>query len=55
MKHIYTTADGKQFVILREWFEQQDPWVEYVNVQTNQTYTARKEAFLSRTQVQVLA
>ena len=55
MKHIYTTADGRQFVIVQEWLEGMDPWVKYTNVQTGQEYTARKEAFLIRTQVQVLA
>jgi hypothetical protein len=55
MKYIYTTADGRQFEIVQEWLKDEDPWVKYANVQTGQEYTARKEAFLIRTQVQILA
>lgn len=28
--------------------EEQDPWVEFENIDTRQRYTCRKEAFLAR-------
>lgn len=55
MKELYTTTDGKQFVIVQEWLEAEDPWVEYENTKTLQRYTCRRAAFLARTSRQVLA
>lgn len=57
MKEIYTTPNGTTFIIIAEYCpnEDNDAWVEYENVRTGQRYTARKEAFLARTQVQLLA
>jgi len=46
----YGNAQGDEFVILRVWNpnEEQDPWVEYENIQTEETYTCRLEAFQER-------
>ena len=46
----YANAQGDEFIILRVWNpnEEQDPWVEYENIQTEETYTCRLEAFQSR-------
>jgi hypothetical protein len=55
MKELYNTANGTTFVIVREWLEEEDPWVEYENIKTLQRYTCRKAALLERTVRQVLA
>lgn len=57
MKELWTTADGKEFEIIAEYCpnEENDVWVEYINVKTKQKYNCRKAAFLMRTSRQVKA
>ena len=50
---IYTAHDFLRFQVTRTWLEDQDPWVEYTNTQTQQVYTCRQEAFLARFSLQV--
>jgi hypothetical protein len=46
----YTSSDHMQFKVIATYSpnEDNDTWVEYANVLTNQVYTCRLEAFLSR-------
>lgn len=46
----YGNAHGDEFVILQVWNpnEENDPWVKYENIQTEEVYTCRLEAFQSR-------
>lgn len=46
----YRDAQGNEFVILAVWnpTEEPDAWVRYENIQTEQEYTCRLEAFQSR-------
>lgn len=48
--NLYGTTDGAKFDLIATWCpnEENDPWVKYVNVETQQEYTCRKEAFESR-------
>ena len=57
MKELYTTNDGKEFIIIAEYCpnEDNDVWVEYINTKTQQRYNCRKAAFLARTSRQLLA
>lgn len=51
MKQKYwMTSQMEKFEIIAEFNpnEENDTWVEYRNVKTKETYTARKEAFLAR-------
>lgn len=45
---IYFSLDGKQFEIVDFWVEQGEPWVKYINSQTEKEYTCLHEAFISR-------
>ncbi len=48
--NLYGTPDGKKFDLIATYCpnEESDPWVKYMNVDTKQEYTCRKEAFESR-------
>jgi hypothetical protein len=48
--NLYGTSDGKKFDLIAVYCpnEENDPWVQYVNVETKQEYTCRKEAFEAR-------
>ncbi len=48
--NLYGTPDGKKFDLIATYCpnEESDPWVKYLNVDTRQEYTCRKEAFESR-------
>lgn len=48
LKDIYTDGTGKVFVITGLELKDNDPWVSYISKQTQQAYTCRQEAFLSR-------
>jgi hypothetical protein len=39
---------GKTFQIVGLELKDGDPWVSYINTQTNESYSCRQEAFLSR-------
>ena len=46
----YTGGDRTEFKVIATYSpnEDNDTWIEYVNVKTNQTYNCRLEAFLHR-------
>jgi hypothetical protein len=46
----YEDVSGNEFVVLAVYNpnEEPDPWVRYENIQTEQEYTCRLEAFQSR-------
>ncbi len=48
LNQIYTCGTGKQFLITGLELKDSDPWVAYINTQTQQEYSCRQEAFLSR-------
>jgi hypothetical protein len=39
---------GKTFRVIELELKDGDPWVTYINTQTNESYLCRQEAFLSR-------
>jgi hypothetical protein len=39
---------GKTFLVTGLELKDGDPWVTYINTQTNESYSCRQEAFLSR-------
>lgn len=45
--NLYGTNDGKRFDLVDTYCPNgdQDPWVKYVNIETKQEYTCRREAF----------
>jgi hypothetical protein len=45
---IYFSLDGKQFEITDFWVDQAEPWVKYINTETEKEYTCLHEAFISR-------
>ena len=45
---LYNAGSGKVFRITGLELKDNDPWVMYVNTQTNESYSCRQEAFLSR-------
>jgi hypothetical protein len=45
---LYTTQNRDQFLVLEHYDLEGDPWVRYINTQTEQEYTCRLEAFLQR-------
>jgi hypothetical protein len=48
LNDIYTDGTGKVFTITGLELKDNDPWVSYINQRTQQVYTCRQEAFLSR-------
>jgi hypothetical protein len=48
LKKLYTDGNGKVFTIVGTSLRDNDPWVAYKNTQTEQEYSCRQEAFLSR-------
>jgi hypothetical protein len=46
----WTSTQGARMRIIAEYNpnEESDPWVEFENIQTQQRYSCRKEAFLAR-------
>lgn len=46
----FTDGHGKIFQVVAKYNpnEENDPWVKYYNINTNQEYTCRLEAFLAR-------
>jgi hypothetical protein len=48
LNDIYSDGTSKVFVITGLELKDNDPWVSYTNKQTQQAYTCRQEAFLSR-------
>jgi hypothetical protein len=48
--NLYGSTDGKKFDVIATYCpnEEGDPWVKYVNIDTKEEYTCRKEAFESR-------
>ena len=47
LKEIYRGTD-KEFQVIGLELKDSDPWVTYINTQTQQEYSCRQEAFLSR-------
>jgi hypothetical protein len=45
---LYSGGNGKVFRITGLELKDQDPWVMYVNTNTNESYSCRQEAFLLR-------
>ena len=45
---LYRAIDEKTFKIVGLEMVNSDPWVTYINTQTEQQYSCRQEAFLSR-------
>ena len=48
LKDLYTDGKGHNFAITGTSLKDTDPWVTYKNTQTDQEYSCRQEAFLSR-------
>jgi hypothetical protein len=48
LNEIYTDGNGKMFIITGIELKDNDPWVSYTNSKTQQAYSCRQEAFLSR-------
>jgi hypothetical protein len=48
LNEIYTDGNGKMFTITGIELKDNDPWVSYTNSKTQQAYSCRQEAFLSR-------
>jgi hypothetical protein len=48
LNDIYSDGNGKMFTITGLELRDNDPWVSYINQRTQQVYTCRQEAFLSR-------
>ena len=44
----YRSSEWKEFEIIATRLVENDPWVEYRNVETSQEYSCRTEAFLAR-------
>lgn len=46
----FTDGHGNTFKVVARYNpnEENDPWVKYFNIKTNQEYTCRLEAFLAR-------
>jgi hypothetical protein len=46
----FSDSQGNKFRVLAKYNpnEENDPWVKYINENTNQEYTCRLEAFLAR-------
>ena len=47
LNELYGSTD-KTFLITLLELRDGDPWVSYTNTQTNESYSCRQEAFLSR-------
>jgi len=45
---VYFSADSSQFEVVDFWVEQGEPWVKYINTQTEKEYTCLHEAFINR-------
>jgi hypothetical protein len=45
---LYGGTEGRQFKVTELELRDTDPWVTYINTQTEQEYSCRQEAFLSR-------
>lgn len=45
---LYRAHDTAEFKIIALEIKENDPWVTYINTQTEQEYSCRQEAFLSR-------
>jgi len=50
LNEIYGSVDGKVFKVVAIYNpnEENDPWVEFINTDTEQKYSCRQEAFLLR-------
>jgi hypothetical protein len=48
LNDIYTDGKGNNFIINGLELRGNDPWVSYTNLKTQQVYSCRQEAFLSR-------
>jgi hypothetical protein len=44
----YAAPNGKAFKVIGLEIKDSDHWVTYINLQTNESYSCRQEAFLSR-------
>lgn len=44
----YSSAESRKFKVTGLELKDTDPWVTYINTQTEQEYSCRQEAFLSR-------
>jgi hypothetical protein len=44
----YAAPSGIEFKIVGLELKDGDPWVSYINIRTNESYSCRQEAFLSR-------
>ena len=47
LNELYGSTD-KTFLITKLELKDGDPWVTYINIKTNESYSCRQEAFLSR-------
>jgi hypothetical protein len=47
LNELYRSND-KTFQVTGLEIKDNDPWVTYINTQTNESYSCRQEAFLSR-------
>jgi hypothetical protein len=48
LNDIYTDGKGNNFIIHGLELKENDSWVSYINSKTQQVYSCRQEAFLSR-------
>jgi len=48
LNEIFTDGNGNSFTIIGIELKENDPWVSYTNSKTQQVYSCRQEAFLSR-------
>lgn len=48
LNQIYTDNNRNNFIVTALEVKDTDPWVYYSNTQTQQAYSCRQEAFLSR-------
>jgi hypothetical protein len=48
-KQLWTTADGKEFEVTQCYMDDDGAtWVDYRNLQTNETYNCLRDAFVAR-------
>jgi hypothetical protein len=47
LNELYGSTD-KTFLVTGLELKDGDPWVTYINIKTNESYSCRQEAFLSR-------
>jgi hypothetical protein len=48
LNELYSAPGGNEFKIIGLELKDSDPWVSYINTKTEQEYSCRQEAFLSR-------